>query len=234
DGGVFHGAGFFEALDDLGNRGFFLTNRDVDAFYAGVFLIDDRVDSDSGFTGLAVTNDQLALSTSDGNHGVDGFQAGLHRLENGLTCDDAGGFDFDLVTLGGFDRPAAVDRLAECVDNASFQAGANGNVDDAVGALDQIAFHDQAVTSEQGNTDVVFFKVQSHAVNVVREFQKLAGHGRFETVNTRNSVTNGNNGTSLADFDALVVVFDLIFDDGTDFFDIDIHFPSTLGSEIFV
>ena len=57
-----------------------LTNGHVDTFNAGAFLVDDGVDGNSGLTGLTVTDDQLALTATDRHHGIDGLQAGLHRL----------------------------------------------------------------------------------------------------------------------------------------------------------
>ena len=35
---------------------------------------------DGGLAGLPVADDQLALAAADGGHGVDGLDAGLHRL----------------------------------------------------------------------------------------------------------------------------------------------------------
>jgi hypothetical protein len=43
-------------------------------------LVDDRVDRDGGLAGLAVADDELALAAADRDHGVDGLDAGLHRL----------------------------------------------------------------------------------------------------------------------------------------------------------
>ena len=74
--GIFHRAGFFELLNQLRNCGTLLTDRNVDAVQllalvvaSGVvvgLLVQDRVERDSCFTGLTVTNDQLALATANG------------------------------------------------------------------------------------------------------------------------------------------------------------------------
>ncbi len=44
------------------------------------FLVDDRVNRQGGFAGLAVANDQFALSASDRDHGINGFDTGLDRV----------------------------------------------------------------------------------------------------------------------------------------------------------
>ncbi len=44
----------------------------------------------AGFTGLTVTDDQFTLTTTDWDHGVNGFITGLYpRLIYGLTFDNA-------------------------------------------------------------------------------------------------------------------------------------------------
>ena len=77
-----------ENLDDVGNCGSLLSDSDVDAEKLLVlissievsFLVDDGIDGDSGLSGLSVTNDQLSLSSSDGDETVDGLETGLHGL----------------------------------------------------------------------------------------------------------------------------------------------------------
>ena len=49
----------------------FLANGDVDTFNARATLVDDRIDSNSGFAGLAVANDQLTLAAANRHHRVD-------------------------------------------------------------------------------------------------------------------------------------------------------------------
>src|SRR5690606_14323170 len=65
DDRVFHGAVFFELAHDGGDRRLLLADGNVDTLNAGAFLVDDRVDGDSRFTNLAVTDDQLALAAAD-------------------------------------------------------------------------------------------------------------------------------------------------------------------------
>ena len=89
DDRVLHRAVLFERADDLRDRRLLLTDRDVDADDVLALLIDDRVDRDRGLAGLAVADDQLALSAADRNHGVDGLESGLQRLFDRAAVDDA-------------------------------------------------------------------------------------------------------------------------------------------------
>ena len=88
--GVLHGAVVFERLHHLRHGGALLADGDIDADHVAALLIDDGVERDGGLAGLAVADDQLALAAADRNHGVDGLDAGLHRLFHGLPRDHAG------------------------------------------------------------------------------------------------------------------------------------------------
>src|SRR4029079_3491286 len=118
---MFHRAILFEHADDLRDRRALLTDRDIDAVellrfvVAGVdgLLVDDGVDGDGGFSGLAVADDQLALAAPDGHERVERLESGLDGLVDRLARDDAGRLDLDAAALGGLDRTLAVDRIAE-------------------------------------------------------------------------------------------------------------------------
>lgn len=51
-------------------------------------LVQHGVKSDSGLTGLSITNDQLSLTSTDGDEGVDGLKTSLHRFVDGLSGND--------------------------------------------------------------------------------------------------------------------------------------------------
>src|SRR5690606_37783017 len=135
DGGVLHRAGDLERSLDGGDRRAHLADRDVDAAYLLVvvallpvhLLADDVVDRDGGLTGLAVTDDELALATTDGDHRVDGLDAGLHRLVHALALHDAGRLQLELATTLGGDLAESVDRVAQRVDDAAQVAVADGD-----------------------------------------------------------------------------------------------------------
>src|SRR5512135_1137148 len=159
DDGIVHGTGLSKSIDNLSYGGALLADGNVNADNVAAFLIDDGVDGDGGLAGLAVADDQLALTAADGDHAVDGLQAGLQRLLHGLARDDAGSFEFDTSFFLGIDGAAAVDRSAERVDDASDQFFADGNLGDTAGSFHRIALFDHVGFTEQRGADVVFFEV---------------------------------------------------------------------------
>src|SRR5690606_35312996 len=132
--------------------------------------------------GLTVTDNQFALASANGNQGVNGLEAGGHRLMHRLARDNAGRLDVNAATLGGLDRTFTVDRIAESVDHATEQARSNRHVHDRAGALDDVAFLDVAVGAEDDDTDIVAFKVERHAANAAWELDHLAGLDIVEAI----------------------------------------------------
>ena len=84
-----------QRLDGLRDGRALLADRDVDALHALTLLVQDRVDRDRGLAGLAVADDELALTAADRRHRVDGLDAGLQRLVHGLAAGDAGRLDLE-------------------------------------------------------------------------------------------------------------------------------------------
>lgn len=66
DDGMFHRAVLFQFAYHVSNRRTFLADGDINTFDAGAFLVDDGIDGNRGFTGLAVTDDQLPLAAATG------------------------------------------------------------------------------------------------------------------------------------------------------------------------
>ena len=68
------------------------------------------------------------------------------------------------VRVTSVERPLAVDRVAEPVDDAAEQAAADRHVDDRAGALDRVALADAAVVAEDHDADIVGLEVERHAL----------------------------------------------------------------------
>ncbi len=64
--------------------------------------------------------------------------------------------------------------------------------------------------TQNGNTDVVHFQVQNHSQNTTGELQKLHGHRVLDTVNTGNTVTDGQNRSGLADVQLFLIILNLL------------------------
>ena len=97
DDGVFHRAGFLERPHDLRDRRLLLADRVVDADHVLPLLVDDRVDRDGRLAGLAVADDQLALTAADRHHRVDRLEPGLQRLLDRLRSTTPGAMPLDLA-----------------------------------------------------------------------------------------------------------------------------------------
>ena len=156
DDGVIHRAVLAEHFNNARYRGILLADGNVDADHGFrgapvLLLVDDAVEAHSGLASLAVADDQLALTTTHGNHAVNRLDSELERLLDGLTRGDAGGNDVNLAGLGGADRRTAIDGNAERIDHASKQFWTHWHFQDASGGLDGIAFTNQVrVTKEHG------------------------------------------------------------------------------------
>ena len=59
-----------------------------------------------------------------------------------------------------------------------------------------VAFFDRAVIAKDHDTDVIFLKVKSHALNTTWEFNHLTSLYFVQAVNTGNTVTNRENGAN--------------------------------------
>src|SRR5690606_34859299 len=105
---VLHRAVLRELVDDGGDRGLLLADGDVEAVHALTLLVQDRVDRDGLLARLAVTDDELALTAADGDHGVDRLDARLERLLDRLASEDARRLELDAAPVRRLDRALAV------------------------------------------------------------------------------------------------------------------------------
>jgi hypothetical protein len=135
--GVLHGVVLLKSLDELGNGGTLLSNSDVDTVkllglvgaVVPTLLVKHGVEGNSGLSGLTITNDQLTLTTSDGNHGVDGLHAGLDGLVDGVTGKNAGGLNLGTTLLLGLDWSLTINWVSEGIDDTAEELRSNGNID---------------------------------------------------------------------------------------------------------
>ncbi len=202
---VLHRTGILERALDGGDCGALLADGDVDAAHllgdvarlpVGL-LVDDRVDRDGGLAGLAVADDQLTLAAADGDHGVDGLDAGLHRLVHTLALHDARRLQLERATTGGRDLAETVDRVAERVDDAAEVAVADGDREHLAGAGDLLAGLDAREVAEHDDTDLVLVEVQRQALDAVGEPDELVGHDAGEALDVRDAVGGVDDGADL-------------------------------------
>merc|ERR1712226_1484382 len=186
DDGILHRVGGFETRNQLGDGRLLLSDRDVDAVkFLGlvvslveVDLVQHGVEGDGGFSGLTIANDQLTLTATNGHQGVNGLKSGLHWLVDGFTGNDTRRLKIDLSAPGG-------------VDGAAEETGSDWHIDDGTGSLDGVSLLDQTIVSEDDDTDIVSLQVQRHTLDAGRELNHLLGLDVAETVDTRDTVTDG-------------------------------------------
>ena len=113
--GVLKGAVVFEGLHGLGDRGVLLTYGHVDALHPLTLLVQDGVNHDRRLAGLAVADDQLALTAAAPMLGIDEWSLAVDRLaervdhptQQGVTHGhrkDAARRSHDLLFFDGIDR----------------------------------------------------------------------------------------------------------------------------------
>ena len=155
-----------------------LPDRDVDAEDVAALLVDDRIDRDRGLAGAAVADDQLALTLADRDQRVDRADAGLQRLLDRLTLDDARRGVFDRAKFLGLDRAFAVDRDAQRIHDAAQKRFADGT--ETMRPVRRTC--SPSLISVSGpmidDADVVLFEVEHDALQAVGkldEFRLLHG-----------------------------------------------------------
>ena len=74
------------------------------------------------------------------------------------------------------------------------------------------------IGSHNGDTHVVFLKVQDKPENTAGKFNQLKGHCFLKAVDSGNTIANRQNDPCFTEFNLFVVILDLIFNDLTYFF----------------
>ena len=111
------------------------------------------------------------------------------------------------------DRPLAVDRIAECVDDPAQKLLADRNFDDGAGAFYRVAFLDVPVRPEDHDADIVHFEVERHAASPGRKFDHFAGLHIVQAVDAGDAVADRQHLADFGDFGFLAEILDLLFQD---------------------
>ncbi len=138
DDRVLHGVILLKGLDELSDGRTLLTNSNVDTVQllalvgVGVvptLLVEHGIESDSGLTGLAVTNDQLTLATANGHHGVDTLHTSLHGLVDGATGKDTRSLELSTALGLSVQGTLAIDGVTKTVNDTAKKLRADGDID---------------------------------------------------------------------------------------------------------
>ena len=228
---VGHRAGLAQALVHLRDGRGLLADGDVDALHVLVVLVQDRVDRDRGLAGRAVADDQLALAAADVRHRVDRLDPGLERLLHRLALDHARRLPLERARLGRLDRPLAVERVPERVDDAAEQALADRDRRDLAGAANRVALLDLVPLAEQRHADVVLLEVEREPDDAVVELEHLERHAVLEPVHAGDAVAERKDGADLREIRVDVELLDPLAQDGGDLFWAKFHSEAPLCFE---
>src|SRR3982750_1549836 len=105
---MFHGAMLFQDVNDLRHARLLLTNGDIDTDQIFALLIDNRINRDGGLACLAVTDDQLALTTTNRDQGIDGGDTCLYRRIHRLALNNARSNTLDVTKCRSVNRALAI------------------------------------------------------------------------------------------------------------------------------
>jgi hypothetical protein len=123
----------------------------------------------------------------------------------------------------GLDRALAVDRLAECIDDAAEQAFADRDFDDGARAFDGLALFDRSVVAENDDADIVIRQIERHAALAALELDHFAGLDVVEPVDVGDAVADRQHLADFGNLGFLAEILDLLFEDCGNFRGADIH-----------
>ena len=173
-------------------------------------LVDDGVDSDGSLTCLTVTDDKLALSTSDRDHCIDSLQTGLERLLYRLTEHNTRSLALKWhLVLGAFDRTHTVERLTKRVDNATEHLLIDLNRGDALGTFYYHTFANLFSTTEKHSTHVVLFEVHDNGHDTILEFQQFVSLCIAQTIDTSHAIADSEHRAHLVELCACIYALEL-------------------------
>ena len=116
------------------------------------------------------------------------------------------------------DRPLAVERVAERVDDAAEHALADRDAHDLAGAPHRLALLDELPLAEERHADVVLLEVEGDADDAVLELEPLERDAVLEAVDARNAVTDLQHRADLGQVRLDVVLLDPGLEDRGDLF----------------
>ena len=128
-------------------------------------LVEHSIEGNGSLAGLTIANDELTLTTADGDHSINRLESGLHGFLDRLAGQDAWCFKLRAATLLGGDWALAVNGVTESVNDTSKKSLANWYVNNLACALDGLSLLDQTVRTEEHNTDLASFQVHAHALD---------------------------------------------------------------------
>ena len=133
-------------------------------------LVDHGRHGDRGLSGLTISDNQLTLSTTNGDHGVDNLESGGHVVVDRLTLDDVGCGHVHLSNLlleegAGAVDGAGGDHVAQGVDDLAEHSESDGDLEELLGGVDGLAgTHGVGVVKQDDTDGSVLVQVEDDCV----------------------------------------------------------------------
>ena len=175
-------------------------------------LRDDGVDGDGRLTGRTVTNDQLTLTATDGNHRIDGHDPGLHRNGHGLPGNDARSEFFDGILGLALDLALAIDGLTQSINHAAKETLADRNGKQATRGLDLVTGLDAFAVTEKHAADFGLFQVQRQAIDTTWKLNHFVEHDVAQAFHLGGTITDFADDADVGFRDCGLETCDLGFD----------------------
>src|SRR4051794_18972507 len=105
-------------------------------------------------------DDQPGLAPAVVGNRADRLNAGLERLLHALAIDDTRRLELERAVLIRLDRPAAVERIAERVDDSAEERLADRHRSDAAGTADRLPLLHMLPLAEERCSDIVLLEIE--------------------------------------------------------------------------
>ena len=204
--GIFHRPVLSQRLRKLSHTSRLLSYGTVDTDYALSLLVKDRIYSHRRFSCLAVTDYQLSLSPSDGEHGIYGEYSRLHGFVHRLPVNDTRCRTLYFLITHSRDHSQTVYGLPKGIYNSSQEVRSRRYSRGHLGPSDQTSFGYVIILSEKNYTYLIMPELLNHALYSGLKKHDLAVACRFQSGCKDYSVSYGYN-ASLLDRDSLKLPF---------------------------
>ena len=207
DNRLIHHAFKFEAVNQARNLAELLANGNIDVDNARFLLglVNHRVDRNSGFTSLAVTNNQLTLTATNREHRIDAHHASHQRLMHRFTTHHTNGRALNEAARFGLNCGAAIEWLTKWTDHATKQFWADWHAQHLFFQRHFLASLDVTFVAEQHGADFVFHQVErkgfNHAV-LGFDIDNFAVAHILQAVHPHHAVTDANHDAILPELAA--------------------------------
>ena len=210
--GILHRTVLAQLFHKVGNCRSLLSDCYIDADNILPFLIQDGIHSNRCLPRLTISDDQLPLSSSNRNHGINCLNPCLQRFLYRLPIQNAGCRRFHRPILPCVNRTGSVNWLTDCIYNPADHGFSNRDRHNASGSFNRLPLSDSRILAEQHSRNTGLLQILRHSVGSVLKFQKLSGHTVHKAADSGNTIAHRKNCSGFTLDDRVLVILDLAAD----------------------